>query len=150
MNMFDRSNIAVNGVGAGIDAGRARVAIVTGNYFEVLGATPRMGRTLSTSDDGALGKLPVALISAAYRKRRFGNASDVVGRKLTLNGTAFDIVGVMPPGFTGHWVERPADIWVPFAMHQQVIVELPYALTHRNDMWLHLVGRVRPGVTMEQ
>ena len=150
MNMFDRSKIAVSGVGAGIDAGRARVAIVTGNYFEVLGATARMGRTLSASDDGALGKLPVAVISDAYRKRRLGNAPDVVGRKLTLNGTAFDIVGVMPPGFTGHWVERPADIWVPFAMHQQVIVELPYVLTHRNDMWLHLVGRVRPGVTMEQ
>ena len=150
MNVFDRSNIAVSGPGGGADAGRARVAIVTGNYFEVLGVTARMGRTLTASDDAALGEHPVAVISDAYRKRRIGGSRDVVGRKLTLNGTTFDIVGVMPPGFTGHWVERPADIWVPFAMHQQVIVELPFALTHRNDMWLHLVGRLRPGVTTEQ
>jgi predicted permease len=150
MNIFDRSNITIGGAGGGTDAERARVAIVTGNYFDVLGATARLGRTLTTGDDGALGAHPVAVISDAYRQRRLGDARDVVGRKLTLNGTTFDIVGVAAPGFSGHWLERPADIWVPFAMHQQVIVELPFALIHRNDAWLHLVGRLAPGVTLER
>ncbi len=150
MNIFDRSNIGLSGSGGGVDGGRARVAIVTGNYFDVLGATARMGRTLTASDDGAFGEHPVAVISDAYRKRRLGDARDAVGRKLTLNGTEFIIVGVTSPGFTGHWVERPTDIWVPFAMHQQVIIELPYALTHRNDMWLHFIGRLARGVTMER
>ena len=78
------------------------------DYFDVLGAAARMGRTLEPSDDGALGAHPVAVVSDAYSRRRLGTTSDVVGRTLTLNGTAFTIVGVMAPGFTGHWVERPA------------------------------------------
>ena len=150
MNIFDRSNITMSGSHGGTDAGRARVAIVTGNYFDVLGIGAATGRTLTAADDRALGGHPVAVVSDAYRKRRLGRARDVVGRQLTLNGTTFDIVGVMPPGFTGHWVERPADIWVPFAMHQQVIIELPFALIHRNDAWLHLVGRLAPGTTTER
>jgi macrolide transport system ATP-binding/permease protein len=150
MNVFDRSNIALSGADGGTDAGRARVALVTGDYFDVLGAEAQMGRTLSMDDDRTLGSHPVAVISDAYRKRRLGGSRDVIGRRLALNGTVFDIVGVMPSGFAGHWIERPADIWVPFSMHQQVIVELPFALTHRNDSWLHLVGRLAPGVTLER
>ena len=149
MNVFDRSNIALSGPGGGVDAGPARVAIVTGNYFATLGIDAAAGRALDMSDDRTLGAHAVAVVSDAYRERRLGSVRNIVGRTLTLNGTVFDIVGVMPGGFSGHWIERPADIWIPFSMHQQVIVELPYALTHRNDSWLHIVGRLRAGVTID-
>src|SRR4029450_4412092 len=55
MNIFDRSNITLSGAGGGTDPGRARVAIVTGNYFDVLGASPSLGRALTMADDGTLG-----------------------------------------------------------------------------------------------
>ena len=116
----------------------------------MLGVNAELGRRLSMSDDRTFGASPVVVISDEYRKRRLGSSRDVVGRKLTLNGTTFEVVGVMPAGFAGHWVERPADIRVPFSMHQQVIIELPFALIKRNDYWLHFVGRLAPGVSVER
>jgi len=146
MNVFDRSNIALSGPDGGIDAGRARVALATGNYFATLGVEAARGRTFGSDDDKTLGAHPVAVVSDAYAVRRLGRTRDLVGRTLTVNRTPFTIIGVMPPGFVGHWTERPTDIWIPFSMHQQVLVEVPAPLVRRNDAWLHLVGRLRADV----
>jgi predicted permease len=149
-NTFDRANIAISGTNGGLDPASARVAIVTGSYFETLGVPAALGRAFSRVDDGAFGAPAVALISDAYWQRRLNRAGDVMQRTLTLNGTSYDIIGVMPAGFNGDWVGRPADIWVPFAMHQQVLIEQPGPLTKPNDMWLHILARLKPGVSIEQ
>ncbi len=148
--VIDRSNITLSGPGGGPDPGRARVAIVTGDYFATFRVQAARGRTLTPDDDREPGGHPVAVISDRYRRRRLGDARDVLGRSLTLHRTTYTIVGVMPPGFTGDWVGRPVDIWVPFAMHQQVMVEFPYALTRPIDQWLHVIGRLAPGVSLDR
>jgi predicted permease len=148
MNMFDRSNITLSGSGGGLDAGRARVALVTGSYFPTLGVRAALGRTLSPNDDRAFGAHPVVVISDGYWERRLARAADVLERTLTLNGTTYQIVGVTPPRFTGDWVGRPTDLWIPFAMHQQVLIEQPGPLIKPNDAWLRIVARLAPGVSV--
>ena len=150
VNAFDRANVALSGAGGGTDAGRARVAIVSGSYFGTFGVNAALGRVLTPSDDRVLGGHPVVVISDAYWERRLARAPDVLERTLALNGTTYQIVGVAPPGFAGDWVGRPTDIWIPFMMHQQVIIELPQHLMHRNDSWLRVVARLAPGVSIER
>ena len=150
MNVFDRSNIALSGAGGGVDVERARVAIVSASYFNVFRVAPVIGRAFTEEEDRGWGAHPLTVISDAYWQRRLGRASDVIGRTLTLNGTAFAVVGVMPPGFSGEWIGRPIDLWVPFTMHPQVLIEEPGPLIAGNANWLHIFGRLKPGVTLKQ
>jgi putative ABC transport system permease protein len=148
-NVFDRSNIAVAGpsASAAADAGRARVGIVSGNYFETMQLGARVGRALTPDDDRAPLASAVAVISDEYWTRRLRRTPDVLLHSLVLNQTSFAIVGVMPAGFTGVWVGRPVDVWVPMTMQARVMVEAPDALSQSNAYWLRLIGRLRPGVT---
>ncbi len=150
MNVFDRLNIALSGAGGGVDVERARVAIVSALYFNVFRVAPVIGRAFTEEEDRGWGAHPLTVISDAYWQRRLGRASDVIGRTLTLNGTAFAVVGVMPPGFSGEWISRPIDLWVPFTMHPQVLIEEPGPLIAGNANWLHIFGRLKPGVTLKQ
>jgi hypothetical protein len=68
---------------------------------------------ISTGDE--VGVEPVAVISNTYWKRAFSGVEDVLGRGLGLGSTNYTIVGVAPPGFTGDWVGRPVDVWIPLA-----------------------------------
>ena len=82
----------------------------SGSFFETLGVSALIGRTLSERDDQPSGGPdgPVAVISHGFWQRHFDGAPDVVGRTLTLDGQAFTIVGVMPPEFFGMEVGRPS------------------------------------------
>jgi hypothetical protein len=91
----------------------------------------------------------LTVISDAYW-RRLGRTADIIGRTLTLNGTAFTIIGVMPPDYSGEWIGRPIDLWVPFTMHQNVIIEEPGPLTAGNANWLHIFARLKAGVARQQ
>jgi putative ABC transport system permease protein len=88
---------------------------VSGSFFETLGVTPLLGRTLTAADDrrdgGANG--PAVAIGYGFWQRRFGGAADIIGRTLTLDDATFTIVGVMPPGFYGPEVGRAVDVFVP-------------------------------------
>ena len=148
VNVYDRSNVSVSGPSGRTSNERARVAIVSGNYFRTLRVSPALGRTLSEDDDQTLGGHPVAVISDRYWSARTGRSADILGRTIAFNGTTYRIVGVMPRGFAGEWIGRPVDIWVSFAMHQQVLVEVPAPLLKRNDSFLRLVGRLQPGSTI--
>src|SRR5262245_10491021 len=145
----DRYNVAISaadGRSGSIDQGPVRAALVSGSYFPVLGVGAALGRTLAPHDDRA-GAAPVAMVSDAYWASRFSRAPDVVGRTLTLTGVAYTIVGVAPPGFTGEWVGRTADIWVPVAFQPQIMTEIPLGLRNTS---VAVMGRLRPGVTREQ
>jgi putative ABC transport system permease protein len=121
---------------------RLRRALVSGNWFDVLGAHALVGRTLRPADD-VVGATPVVVISHATWQRQFGADPSVVGRTLTLEefGVAATIVGVMPPG-----LEYPtaADFWAPF---------VPSRLRSENDTTaytaLDLVGRLAPNATAD-
>jgi predicted permease len=149
ITLLDRSNVAIGGTR---DAGPARVALVSGNYFQMLGVTASQGRTLTPEDDRAPGGHPVALISDGFWERRLARAPIVLERKLILNGVQYSILGVTPPGFLGDWAGRPADIWIPMAMQSQVMIERPGLVGSPgdHDYWLRVVARLKSGVSREQ
>jgi predicted permease len=143
----DRSNVTVNG---GTSEEQVRVALVTGNHFLNLGINAVIGRLLTPEDDRELGGHPVAVISYDYWKRRFSLSAEVLGRTFTLNGTTYNIIGVAPRLFSGEWLGSPTDIWIPVAMLAQVRSELPPGQSRGNPVLYRIVGRLRPGATIEQ
>jgi predicted permease len=151
ISLLDRSNVTIEGESGGPDPGQVRVALVSGNYFSLLGVRALLGRALNPDDDLVPDGQTVAVISDDYWRGRLARTPDVVGRALVLNGTAYTILGVMPPGFAGDWVGRPADIWVPLMMESEVMAERPGLVTkHDDSSWLRVVARLKSGVTIQQ
>jgi putative ABC transport system permease protein len=126
------------------------VTYVSGNYFLTLGVGAAAGRVIVPSDDGKPGGSPVAVISYNYWQRRFAGSTRAIGQELAVNGYPFEIAGVAEPGFTGIYNGRPADVIVPITMYP---LTTPAALRWwdtPNMYWLSEVGRLKPGVSMEQ
>ena len=145
----DRYNVTINRPGepAEPDPAQVEVGVVTGNYFSALGVQARIGRVLTPEDD-RVGGHPVTVIGDGYWKRKFAADPAVAGRTLTLNRTVYTVIGVTPPGFSGEWVGRPIDFWVPMAMLPQVRVEwTPEIVADPN---VRILGRLQPGITSGQ
>jgi putative ABC transport system permease protein len=95
---------------------RVRGELVSGNYFEVLGVHPLLGRLISDADDHASITSPVAVISYEFWRRRFGMDPSIVDSTIILNSRRFTLIGVTPPGFVGTDRSKGADIQVPFSI----------------------------------
>jgi len=95
---------------------RVRGELVSGNYFEVLGVRPLLGRLISEADDHESITSPVAVISYEFWKRRFEMDPSIINRTLILNGHRFTVVGVTAPGFVGSNGSKKADIQVPLSI----------------------------------
>jgi predicted permease len=123
--------------------------LVSGNYFDVLGVRPTLGRSLVPEDD-TVSASPAAVISYRYWTSAFARNPTAIGSPVDINGTAFTIVGVAPPGFFGETLnpETP-DFWLPIAKQPQVTryVSMLQATSIR---WLFLIGRLKPGVSHRQ
>src|SRR5882672_9427115 len=132
--------------------GQAEVAsgqVVSGNYYSVLGVPALMGRIINDADDNA-GAPAVAVLSHRYWSSRFGSDKSIVGKQVNLNNVAFTIVGVTPPGFEGTGqVGSSQDVSIPLAWEPQVSGERSY-LKGAGIWWLRLMGRLKPGATLEQ
>jgi len=147
----DRYNVPIGASGGGaaaLDSGPVRVALVSGNYFSMLGVDASVGRVLAGADDEASSAHRVAVISDAYWDRRFARAPDVVGRTLTITGQIYEVVGVAPNGFTGEWVGRPADVWIPVIWQPLVMAELPVG--GLRNATVTILGRLKRAITIEQ
>lgn len=137
------ANLAVDGW-----AERGTAHAVSGNYFEVLGVRPSLGRALAEPDD-RVDAAPAAVISDAFWRRRFGAAADAVGRSLDVNGVRFTIAGVLPSAFHGTGqVGTDPDVYVPLAA-KRLVVPSDDPPMDPNFWWVLTVGRLKPGVTME-
>jgi len=126
--------------------------IVSGNYFQVLGLKPAVGRLLTPQDDTARNANPVVVLSYDYWKARFSASPEVVGQTLLINGHPFTILGVAPQNFNSAIGGYRPGVFIPISM---VDIALPWAIPgHRLDnhqsIWLTLVGRLKPGVSMGQ
>jgi predicted permease len=120
--------------------------IVTGSYFGVLGVGAHLGRVLTESDDQTPGAHPVVVLSHDYWKNKLGAPADIVGRTVLLNSHPMKVVGVAAAGFRGiDRAEMPA-LWVPTMMKKQATPDFDY-LDNRRGRWLHVFGRLKPGVT---
>lgn len=121
---------------------------VSGNYFPVLGVNAVAGRALDQDDDRASDPQPVAIISYDFWQRRFGKEPSVVGRKITLNDFPFTVIGVAPRGFSGLEAGGKTDLWWPLQMTPQVFPGRRWLKSSAS--WLLAMGRLRPGVSVEQ
>jgi putative ABC transport system permease protein len=121
---------------------------VSASFFDVMGVPPQLGRVLLPSDDRPKAA-PVAVISHGFWQRRFGGDPHVLGRRITLGGAAFEIVGVMPRGFD---FPTGAELWLPVtpridASSAGIKTD---ALEARWFGVLFVIGRLRPEATMDQ
>lgn len=134
--------------GPGEAVQRAQGHLVSGNYFSVLGVKSTMGRVLSSEDDSPSAR-PATVISHRYWKEQLNADPLIVGEGIALNGTTFTIVGVTPPEFFGERVRRAPDFWLPMAFQPQVEMH-ESALADQKMFWLNLMGRLKPGIPIEQ
>jgi predicted permease len=125
--------------------------LVSGNFFSLLGVGPGLGRFFLPEDDKVKGASPVVVLSHGFWKRRLGADPAIVGKSLTLNGQPFTVVGVAPPGFIGVNALGGPDVWVPMAMHEQVLTGfVAENFDDRRALLWNVIGRLKPGVTLEQ
>jgi putative ABC transport system permease protein len=127
-------------IGAG-DAERVSARLITSDFFLVLGVKPALGRMFVAGEDEK-GAAPVVLISADLWQRKFNSAPDVLGKALTLDDKSYSIVGVIPATFT---LLRNVDVYVPIGQWDN-----PALSSRRVALGLHGIGRLKPGVTIEQ
>jgi predicted permease len=139
---------------AGADPGAppelVHVAVVSGNYFDVLGVGPALGRALNAGDDRGPGASPYAVLSHNYWQSRFGSDSQVVGRGIRLNGYPFTIVGVSRRGFHGTNPTDSPDLFIPVLMFSEISGEPFSRWNTRHWWWLQVIGRMKPGANVEQ
>ena len=124
-------------------------AVVSGNYFNVLGVKALIGRTFLSEEDRTPNSHPVAVIGYGLWQRDFGADPKVIGRTITLNEHDFTIIGVTPKEFGSPFAGIALDAWTPVMMKDYVA--LPhFSLTDRGSRWLMVMGRLKPGVTVVQ
>jgi predicted permease len=129
-------------------AARSSGHLVSGNYFSVLGVQAMRGRVLTPEDDKP-GAEPAAVMSHRYWEQELNSDPSVVGKRFIINGTNFTIVGVTPREFFGERIRRPPDFWLPLSFQPQI--ELRESFLDDNQVYfLMLMGRLKPGVTMQQ
>jgi macrolide transport system ATP-binding/permease protein len=127
--------------------------LVTGNYFDVLQVRPVVGRAFSPDEDRTPGTHPVAVIGYDLWNRRFNGDPSIAGRVVKINGRDFTVIGVAPKEFKGTKFALALDIWLPIMMHDAIRTSFAdnySVLTSRGSRWLETIGRLAPGVTLEQ
>jgi hypothetical protein len=149
--IFCRHSTTVN-LSTGQPAEPVRAEIVSGSYFPVLGVRPALGRLFDVSDDRQPGAHPVIVLSHDYWMNHLGGSREVVGRKVLVNKYPMTVIGVAPAGFPGVDPLAPPMLWVPAAMTEQAANIDGYwdRLLDRRAAWLNVLGRLKPGLTLEQ
>lgn len=121
---------------------------VSGNYFSTLGINTFAGRPFSPDDDRPSAS-PAAVLSFRAWQTKLGGDPKVLGSNLVINGHAFAIVGIAPPGFFGDRISSdPPDIWMPLAM-EPLLQGDRSLLNNAEENWLYLIGRAGPGFQRE-
>jgi predicted permease len=120
---------------------------VTGNFFPALGVEPALGRLLRTQDDRLGSDAAVAVLSWSYWSTRFAADPGIVGRQITVNDVPVTVVGVAARRFTGIEVGTRTDLWLPTAV--ETMIAQP-SQRQSGRMFLAVMARLKPGVTIEQ
>jgi len=125
--------------------------LVSGNYFDVLGVHAALGNTFDAEQDKKQGGYPVVVISNGLWVRRFGADPGIIGKSVTLNQQPFTVIGVAPRNFNGTFIGGAPDVWIPDAMHDQVLTGLiKEFFLQRRPLIIFAFGRLKPGVNVEQ
>jgi hypothetical protein len=119
---------------------------VSGNYFDLCGIRPALGRFFLPAEDETPGTHPVVVVSHAFWRNRLAADPQALGRALTINGVALTLVGVAPERFTGTAAGIAPDLWVPFMMVPEVSHDESW-LTRTDSHSVVGFGRLKPGVS---
>src|SRR5580704_15642001 len=141
-------NLALVGVQEGNGTQRILAAVVSSNYFSMLGVTPLMGRAFLPEEEKPGGELTAIVTYPFWEKR--GEDPQLVGKPVRVNGHVFTIVGVTPKGFTGTTAVFSPEIFVPLSAYGMVMNDFEghvRPLAARDNNTLILLGRLKPGVT---
>src|SRR6266540_923352 len=123
--------------------------LATGNYFEMLGVKPALGRFFTPEDDKAPGAHPVAVVTHDCWQRRFAGDPNIVGKNVLVNGRSYTIIGVAAPGFYGAEIGYKTEMWFPMMMLAQIEAGRDY-LNDRGTWNFFVQGRLKPGVSVAQ
>ena len=123
---------------------------VSGTYFPVLGVGAALGRVFTPEDDRTPGGHPLAVLSYRYWQMRFGGDPSVINKKILVNGYPLTIIGVSQAGFDGLDPTTSPSVRVPIMMKAEMDPQGFYTLKGRRGRWVNVLGRLKPGVTMQQ
>jgi predicted permease len=145
-------NLAMVGIGEKSDARRAFAAMVSSNYFSVLGVMPAQGRAFLPEEETPGKPTEVAIVSHNYAVKHQGNGS-ILGSSMTINGRPYTIVGVMPPNFSGTMTLFAPEVWLPLSVYDRVANnfagEGKESLGDRTGHQLLLIGRLKEGMSLK-
>ncbi len=128
----------------------AQAELVSGNYFDMLGVRPALGRVFTQADDLQKDAAPVAVLSYDYWRVHINSDPSVINQTISLNGHPFKVIGVAAPGFRSTvWGETPA-LFAPMAMIDQVVPGQGKRLTDHTDRWMNIIGRLKDGIAIPQ
>jgi predicted permease len=157
------ANAYVRGILSGAGGGRSSLVTgetVTGNYFDVLGVAPAVGRGFRSDEARVVNETPVVVLSDGLWRRQFGARPDVVGQTVRLSGVTYTVIGVAPREFTGTIPGIPTDFWVPVTMVERLVFSGVQAVTDQNPgtsridrrgtRWLFVKGRLAPGRSVDE
>lgn len=125
------------------------VGLAAGDYFDVMGVRPYLGRLLSPADNRFRNGHPVAVLQYDFWRSRFSGASDAVGSTILLSGAPFTVIGVADPGFEGVDIGTPVRAWVPATM-KPTLMPASDDLNDERSTWFYLFARLKPGITLER
>jgi predicted permease len=142
MAIVRRYAFSLTGMG---EAEQISGVFISSEFFDLLGVTPVIGRTLRPGED-LIGAPPVALIAAGLWQRKFGASPDVLGKGITLDGRSFTIIGVVPADIHLPFQDsRLRDVYVPIGQWSN-----PFLASRGAPLGIHGIGRFKPGLTIEQ
>jgi predicted permease len=127
-----------------------RGRLVSGNYFDVLGVHPWIGRLFTQQDDLTPGANPVTVLSYGFWERRFGKDPSLVGKTILLNEHAMTVIGIAAPNFYGTELSQSPDVYVPMMMTLVFVPTPANRMQSHTHQWLTLMARRKPGVPIAQ
>ncbi|MEX2285116.1 MAG: ABC transporter permease [Gemmatimonadota bacterium] len=139
---YNRTRVSI---GQGEDATMEQALVTTGNFFQVIGVTPALGRFFTAEEDRVAGSNPVVVLSNAFWQSRLGSDPGVAGRTLYISGKPYTVLGVSPPEFLGIEPDQDVVAWIP-SMNYKHIFGSDERMLNQNSHWLNLVGRMKPDV----
>jgi predicted permease len=125
-------------------------AMVSANYFDVLGVRPVVGRGFTVEEDKKPGGAPVVVISYGLWQSHFAGNRSAVGATIRINQHPYTIVGVAPAEFQGSQTGLRSQVWVPLVMLPDLVMNAEGGFNNRGDPWLLPYGRLKPGVSEQQ
>jgi putative ABC transport system permease protein len=128
---------------------RAFGEFVSGNYFEVLGVPPAIGRVFTLDDDRVPGAEPYVVLSHSYWKRRFASDPNILNKTLLINNVEMTVVGVARDGFYGVQIGQTPDVFVPLMMTPRMTLDAT-AIDEWNNYWVKVLARRAPGLSNQQ